>query len=68
MKRYLLFAHDQYYPCGGWGDFKSSFDSLEEAFAYGRQKDINGHKRYDWCHVVDTETWTAEYDYDQPGE
>lgn len=66
MKRYLLFAYDQYYPRGGWGDFKDSFDSLEEAFAYGLHKYPDGEKRYDWCHVVDTETWTAEYDYEQP--
>lgn len=31
MKRYLLFAYDDYYPSGGWNDFKGSFDSVEEA-------------------------------------
>ena len=31
MKRYLLFAGDQYYPSGGWNDFKNSFHSLKEA-------------------------------------
>lgn len=24
-----------------------------------------GEKWYDGCHVVDTETWTVEYDYEQ---
>lgn len=64
MKRYLLFADYQYYPRGGWSDFKDSFDSLEEAFVHGRQKDSSGRKRFDWCHVVDTETWTVEYNYE----
>jgi hypothetical protein len=27
MKRYLVFAGDDYYPAGGWGDFQGSFDS-----------------------------------------
>lgn len=31
MKRYLLFAWDQYYPSGGWNDFIGCFDSFEEA-------------------------------------
>jgi hypothetical protein len=31
MKRYLVFAYDQYYPAGGWGDFQAAFDSLDEA-------------------------------------
>ena len=66
MKRYLLFAGDQYYPRGGWSDFRDSFDSLEEAFIHGRQKDISGSKWFDWCHVVDTETWTVEHDYERP--
>ena len=30
MKRYLLFAGDNYYPCGGWNDFEGSFDTKEE--------------------------------------
>ncbi|HUV85208.1 MAG TPA: hypothetical protein VMV86_05815 [Methanosarcinales archaeon] len=30
LKRYLLFAYDDYYPSGGMNDFVSSFDSLDE--------------------------------------
>lgn len=31
MKRYLLFAGDQYYPRGGMYDLRGDFDTLEEA-------------------------------------
>lgn len=30
---YQLFGGDQYYPCGGIGDFKGSYKTLEEALA-----------------------------------
>jgi hypothetical protein len=31
MKRYLVFAGQEYYPSGGWDDFHDSFDDLEQA-------------------------------------
>lgn len=31
LRRYALFAFEQYYPGGGWEDFKGSFDTLDEA-------------------------------------
>lgn len=31
MKTYLVFAFEGYYPVGGWGDFYSSYETLEEA-------------------------------------
>lgn len=63
MNRYLLFAGYHYYPRGGWTDFRHSFDSLEDAFAYGFQRDIGGRKLYDWCHVLDLETWEVTHSY-----
>lgn len=36
MKRFLLFAFRDYYPIGGWDDFKESYDTLEEAASAGR--------------------------------
>ena len=30
MKRFLVFMYSEYYPAGGWNDFKGSFDSKEE--------------------------------------
>lgn len=47
MKRYLLFGFDGYYPEGGWNDFRSSHDTVEEALATVTQA-------YDLYHVVDT--------------
>lgn len=31
VKRYLVFASQDYYPLGGWSDFHSSHDSIEGA-------------------------------------
>ncbi len=50
MKRFLLFAGDQYYPCGGWRDFQGSFDTLEEALA--KAADIH----HDWFQIVDSQS------------
>lgn len=47
MKRYLLFAGDQYYPSGGWHDLSGEFDSIEEAEEYVFERG------YEWWHVVD---------------
>lgn len=48
MKRYLLFMYDNYYPYGGWSDFKGDFDTVEEAYsaAIGRG--------FDYYDIVDT--------------
>ena len=56
MKRYLLFAGDDYYPAGGWGDFVDSYDSVAEAIAALGA----GDRRYDWFHVVDSQTGKIE--------
>ena len=31
IKKYLLFSYAQYYPSGGIGDLRGSYDSIEEA-------------------------------------
>lgn len=31
VRRYMVFAHFDHYPAGGWGDYFGSFDSLGEA-------------------------------------
>lgn len=59
MKRFLLFAGDQYYPSGGWQDFKKSFDTVLEAVkaAAGNTKDTDLRSgTWDWWQVVDLET------------
>jgi len=55
MKRYLLFAGDNYYPCGGWEDFIEDFDDLQKARDRGAAEEVaDGLGR--WWHVVDSET------------
>ena len=49
MKRYLLFAYDEYYPSGGWYDFRGSFDSIEEA------KKFCDRVNRDWAEIVDSQ-------------
>lgn len=56
MKRYLLFAGDQYYPRGGMYDLRGDFDTLEEAVEVAsRGEPMIAESGYDWWHVVDSE-------------
>lgn len=48
MKAYLVFLGENYYPCGGWEDFRGDFDSLEEALNYIKYQEPH----YNWGHVV----------------
>ena len=49
IPQYLVFAGDDYYPSGGAGDFRASYETLEQA--------IMGGPRGDWTHVA---TWDDE--------
>lgn len=52
MKRYLLFAGDNYYPAGGMSDFKKDFDTISDAKEYMK---ILQSEKYapDWVEVYD---------------
>lgn len=52
MKRYLVFSGLTYYPDGGWSDFDSDHDTLEEANEARKDK----HSKFGWSEVVDTES------------
>lgn len=61
MKRFLLFAGPDYYPRGGWLDFRGSFDTEQDArnaipdtFSKLRDSDGDG-----WWDIVDTQTGQA---------
>jgi hypothetical protein len=57
MKRYLVFAGDNYYPSGGAFDFVSALATLEEATAAA-----NAFKmRSDWAHVFDMQLGRIVY-------
>jgi len=46
----LLFAGDNYYPVGGWNDFRGQFQSETDALAAVAKGD------WDWWHLVDPQT------------
>jgi hypothetical protein len=50
MKRFLVFTGELYYPLGGMKDFKSDFDTLEEAKDY-LLSPASGY--YDWAQIYD---------------
>jgi len=53
MKRYWLFAGDNYYPDGGWNDFVGTFDAVQDAMKHEKITDKNvGSGR--WFHIVDS--------------
>jgi len=49
--KYIVFEYDEYYPKGGLGDIKKSFDSLEEA------KEQKKASNYDYSDIIDRDTW-----------
>ena len=50
LKRFLLFAGDEFYPGGGWDDFIAGYDTELEAIRVAEDNKFN------WYHVVDTYT------------
>lgn len=62
MKRYLLFAGQDFYPKGGFADFVDSYDSVGKAVEFGNllvnQVGVNDP---DWYHVIDGETGDIEH-------
>lgn len=54
MKRFLIFSGLNYYPSGGWGDFRSSHDTLKEAQKVMKEK--NSAYYQDWGQIVDVQT------------
>lgn len=49
-KRHLIFAHDSYYPAGGWGDLEGSTDDLDQAIEYCKSS------RFDITEIIDLTT------------
>ena len=50
MDVFLLFVGDNYYPSGGWADFKGAYSTVGEALA-GRFE-FTANSTYDWWHIV----------------
>jgi hypothetical protein len=49
VKRYYVFAGDNYYPNGAFGDFKQAFETHDEALEL--EKSLS--RRYDWTSIED---------------
>jgi hypothetical protein len=57
-KRYILLVGNHYYP-DKWGDFKGTFDSVDEAkkFAEGFNDDgVIYSREYQWSQIIDGHT------------
>ena len=55
IKQYLVFAYDEYRPCGGWDDYKDAFTTVESAKIFADSLD------YEYVHIVDLKTLTVIY-------
>lgn len=67
MCRYMLFAGENFYPKGGWEDFRGLFDTPESALEYLRKGEIpewitdpepddeDSRRWAEWAHIVDTQ-------------
>jgi hypothetical protein len=60
MRRYFVFAGEDYYPKGGMDDFKGCFDNLEEAIYVAEHCEAYGDP---WAHVYDTRERVKAWDY-----
>lgn len=55
-RRYVLLGGQAYYATGGFNDFISSFDTLEEAQNEAiRLEELKGMYSLDWWHIWDCE-------------
>jgi len=52
LKRFLVFTYANYYPGGGWTDFRGSFDTIREAALFL----VEYHDDSDNLDIVDLQT------------
>lgn len=61
--KFLLFAGENYYPNGGYKDFKGIFSSIDAAKKEGERLINQYHlNSFDWYHIVSLTTFTTVYD------
>lgn len=58
--RYLVFAGEDFYPSGGWSDFRGAFDTLEEAMASAQEL----KRTVGWVEVVSLEAFQVVWEWD----
>lgn len=56
MKRFMVFAGDSFYPCGGTNDFVADFDTIYEVkdFLYDNVCRKDANYEYDWANYYDS--------------
>ncbi len=57
--KFIIFAGDHYYPSGGWHDFHSFVDTLEETRKIFEKL---SKREWKWVHVLDVTTGKIIYD------
>lgn len=60
MKKYLLFAYENYYPSGGLNDLKETSDSLEALLT-----NVSSYEDY-YIHIYDGDTFEAVWSNKYP--
>jgi hypothetical protein len=55
LKKYLVFAYDNYYPGGGWNDLLFSYDNFDEAKEALKVNLLDNHE------IVDSTTGEVVY-------
>lgn len=58
LKRYAVFEIEEYYPSGGWDEFKTAYETLAAAKAHAENADC------DRVQIVDLESLTLIYEAD----
>ena len=51
LKRYVLFAFSNYYPCGGWSDMRATSDDVIELKHYEYEESEKGN--HDHAQILD---------------
>lgn len=48
--KYMLFSGNDFYPLGGWQDFKGCFESIEKAKEWSEINEPD--PMFSWAHIV----------------
>lgn len=70
MRRYLAFAYQTFYPCGGMEDLVGTYDDLDDAKGRLNRMEWGGfHDEYGNGHIFDTHTQKIVFTYrNDPGD
>jgi len=62
MKRFMIFAGENYYPSGGMNDFVGEFDTISQCIIRLSKR------RADWWNILDTQTKQVYNNYQAPND